>query len=112
MKWTSWCNLILGVWLFISPWLIGYATGIAAGNSLVVGIIIAIVAIVALSSYQAARGARWVNVVLGIWTIVSPWILSFSGRANVVTNDVIVGALVTIFALIGIGATRRMAAHA
>lgn len=42
---------------------------------------------------------EWVNVVLGVWLILSPWILGFSGMTNAMWNAVIVGLLVGVLAL-------------
>jgi uncharacterized membrane protein len=108
MKWTSWCNLILGIWLIISPWVIGFPTSAATGITFVVGIAVLIAAIVALSSYEAARGARWLNLILGIWVVISPWVLRFATSSNATASNVIAGALVVIFAWIGLAMRRRL----
>jgi hypothetical protein len=44
--WEDWINLVLGVWLFCSPWILSYA-GLydAMWNSLIVGFLIAALAI-------------------------------------------------------------------
>lgn len=42
---------------------------------------------------------EWVNVVLGVWLILSPWILGFSGMTGAMWNAVIVGLLVGVLAL-------------
>jgi hypothetical protein len=41
----------------------------------------------------------WANVVLGIWPILSPWSLGFSGMTSAMGNAVIVGILVGVLAL-------------
>ncbi|MFZ0591728.1 MAG: SPW repeat protein [Bryobacteraceae bacterium] len=50
----SWCNMVLGIWAFISPWVYGYtdSTGRLI-NSLCVGVIVFVFSIV--SSTLAAR---------------------------------------------------------
>lgn len=41
--WQGWVNLILGLWLIISPWVLGFSTVAGAmWNSLIVGIVVAI----------------------------------------------------------------------
>jgi hypothetical protein len=112
MKWTSWCNLILGIWLIISPWVIGFPTSAATGITLVVGIAVLIAAIAALSSIDAVRGARWLNLVLGIWVIISPWVLRFATSNNATASNVVAGALVVIFAWIGLAMRRRVSTAA
>ncbi len=40
--WQGWFNLILGLWLIVSPWLLGFSTVAAAmWNSVIVGIVVA-----------------------------------------------------------------------
>ena len=48
---------------------------------------------------------KWLNkieVIVGIWILVSPWILGFSSLAPALWNSVAVGALVTLLGLWGI----------
>lgn len=54
----SWFNVILGIWLIISPWVVGFSdiTG-ATWNAVIVGIVVAIVGLWAAlgSTATAAR---------------------------------------------------------
>lgn len=43
----------------------------------------------------------WVNLILGLWLIVSPWLLGFSSTAGAMWNSVIVGFVVAILAYWG-----------
>ncbi|MEK9154621.1 MAG: SPW repeat protein [Patescibacteria group bacterium] len=42
---------------------------------------------------------NWVNLVLGVWILISPWVLGFSGFAPALWSNIIVGVLIAIFAL-------------
>nr|WP_281166742.1 SPW repeat protein [Thermus igniterrae] len=42
---------------------------------------------------------EWLNVLLGVWLILSPWLLGFSGVGNAMWNALIVGVLVGALAL-------------
>lgn len=42
---------------------------------------------------------NWVQLVLGLWIFISPWILGFSDISTALWSNVIVGALVVIFGL-------------
>lgn len=49
-----WINLILGVWVFIAPWLLGYAANTPAlWSNLVVGLILVISSIYGMSTGKA-----------------------------------------------------------
>jgi hypothetical protein len=106
--WQDWGNLVLGLWVFISPWFLQQitATGAEAGsaatssavvwNLYIVGIAIAALAGTALFAFQAWE--EWTNLALGAWLFASPWVLGFSSSALLMWNAVIVGALVVALA--------------
>jgi len=45
------------------------------------------------------KALSWVQLVLGLWVLVSPWAMSFSDLTAALWSNVIVGALIIIFAL-------------
>src|SRR5919201_6811792 len=96
-----WINLLAGLWLIASPWIYGFfAPGApSAWNSIVVGILIALVAGARLGSGIAGAGLSWVNAVLGAWTIASPFVYGYSGDAAPTANSIIVGVIVLIVGL-------------
>jgi hypothetical protein len=51
------------------------------------------------------RSWRWVNVVLGAWLVVAPFVLGSSGTARV--DGILVGALVLALSLVRGGSKSR-----
>ena len=96
-KWCDVANLILGAILFFSPWMFGYGTGMASENAFIAGIVIAVLAIAALAAF--AVWEEWLNLIVGLWVLVSPWVLGFQGT-TAMTVHVIIGAAVAILAAI------------
>lgn len=45
------------------------------------------------------KGLSWAQLILGIWVLVSPWVIGFADISAALWSNVIVGALVVIFAL-------------
>ena len=91
-------NLILGLWLAISPWVLSYMTETTPSlNANIVGVIIAVAAAAALVSFH--KWEEWANVALAAWLIVSPFVLDFASHANALWNQIIVGLLVGALAL-------------
>ncbi|HDY73047.1 MAG TPA: hypothetical protein ENH86_00535 [Candidatus Jorgensenbacteria bacterium] len=45
------------------------------------------------------RWNYWVLIGLGLWSILSPWILGFSSLNLVTWNSITVGSLVVVFVL-------------
>ena len=61
--WKDGGNLMLGLWLAISPWALSYAHEIApARNAHIVGIVIAVAALAALGSFQ--KWEEWIDAAL------------------------------------------------
>jgi hypothetical protein len=90
-------NLALGAILFFSPWIFGFDAGRASQNAYVAGLAIAALAIAALTAF--AVWEEWLNLIVGLWTLVSPWVLGFQGT-TAMTVHVVIGAAVAILAAI------------
>jgi hypothetical protein len=96
-KWCDVANLILGAVLFFSPWMFGFDAGRASENATIAGIAIVVLAIAALAAF--AVWEEWLNLIVGLWTLVSPWILGFQGT-TAMTVHVVIGAAVAILAAV------------
>ena len=75
----------------------GFDAGTVSTNAYITGIAIAILAIAAL-----ARFAVWeelLNLIVGLWALVSPWVLGFRGTTAMMVH-VVIGAAVAILAAI------------
>jgi hypothetical protein len=90
-------NLILGAILFFSPWIFGFDAGRASENAHIAGIVIAVLAIAALAAF--ATWEEWLNLIVGLWTMVSPWVLGFQGT-RAMTVNVVIGIAVAVLAAI------------
>ena len=67
-------NLILAIWLFLSPWIVGFVNVVpAAWVAWLSGIAIAIISVVALSAF--GEWEEWINLLLGVWVLISPWVV-------------------------------------
>jgi hypothetical protein len=83
--------------LFLTPWIFGFVSDHpAAPNAWVSGIVIGVVAIAALAKF--AEWEEWINLLLGLWVLVSPWVLSFAAHATARWAHVIVGLIVGVLA--------------
>lgn len=96
---VSWLNVVLGAWLFISPWVLDFvAADDASRNAWIVGGAVAVIA--AIVVVMRVRYLAWVNVVLGAWLFISPWALGYTNLDGASWNAWIVGVLVVIVAAI------------
>jgi hypothetical protein len=105
-------NVIAGVGLALTPWLLGFAAASAAAwNAWLIGAAIALVAIGALWAF--AEWEEWVNLILGLWAIFAPWVLGFADVAPAVYAHVIAGLLVAVLSGLELWlASKRPISHA
>lgn len=97
-QWKDAVNLVLGLWLIVSPWALNFATvQVPTWNAWAVGVVIAVAALAALIAFN--KWEEWVEAALGGWLIVSPFLLGFSMVMNATWNQIIVGAIVGILAV-------------
>jgi hypothetical protein len=100
-------NLILAVWLFLSPWIVGFAGLMpAAWTAWLSAIAIAIFAIAALSAF--AEWEEWINLILGIWVLVSPWVVHVSAERSPTVVLSITGLVVAIVAAVELWMLHRL----
>ena len=90
-------NLILGVFLFFTPWIFHYPPGVESQNAMMSGIVIAVVAIAALAAF--AMWEEWLNLIVGLWVIASPWVLKFQGT-GAMRADIAIGLIVAVLAAV------------
>lgn len=97
--WQETGNLILGIWLFLSPWVFRFFhwADMDTMNFLVMGVAIAAIAVMA--KYMHALWEDWVTLVLGAWMVFSPWILGFTHNTVAFVDAVIAGLFVVGIAL-------------
>jgi hypothetical protein len=97
---ARWQNVafVLGAWLYISPWVLGFSdAGKVATNAWIFGIIIALLALSAIFAYQ--RWEEWLTAAIGVWVFISPWVLGAVSNARILWSSLVVGALLVILAL-------------
>ena len=89
--------VLAGIWLIISPYLLGFAHTGSATNAITIGIIVAILALIRILTPENTGWLSWVNIVLGVWLLISPFILGYMAAGDL-WNSIILGILVIVFA--------------
>jgi hypothetical protein len=93
--------LITGVYLAASPWITGF-NGLTtlAVNNLIAGIAYAALMGGFGHSYERTHAMAWAAAVIGVWTIIAPWVVSGNvSTTRTVVNNIIVGAVALLLAL-------------
>jgi len=106
--------ILLGLYLAISPWVVHSTDSDLRVHNLVIGLTLAAFGFgLALQPERLYRLA-WITIPIGVWLIVSPWVVSADNSApsSVIWNNVCVGILAILFGLAAqgmtVGATRGM----
>lgn len=85
----------LGMWLMAAPAVLGIS-GTAADSNHLIGALVVTWAVIAFG--EVARPVRWLNIPMGAWLLVSPWLLS--GQTDWSRwNDAAAGALLIALAV-------------
>jgi uncharacterized membrane protein len=95
VPWTLLLSTVLGVWLMAAPAVLGVTSG-AADSDHLAGALVVTWAVIAFG--QVARPARLLNVPMGLWIALAPWVLS--GATDVSRwADLAVGALLVALSI-------------
>lgn len=95
VKWASGLNVIAGLWLIISPWVLANRASATYWDDVIVGVVVAVLAFIRAAGWYSATWMSWLNVLLGLWLIVSPWVLR-AQTSQAYWNEVIVGVIIAI----------------
>ncbi len=95
---ASGLDVLAGIWILISPFVLRFMPHQATTNNVILGIVIGILAAIRFSGAYGQSWLSWINVILGIWVLITPWVLRFSHFRTATTNNVIMGIIVIILA--------------
>ncbi|MER5836722.1 SPW repeat protein [Streptomyces sp. NPDC002130] len=100
---------LLGLYCAASPWIVHYTTSQPAlvTHNLIMGIAIGLLALGFTRAPERMYGLSWAMCALGVWMIISPWVVGESPDAGVVWNNIIIGALAVILGLVCAGTAAK-----
>ena len=90
--WQDPANALLGVWLIVSPLVLGFQSDMTSlVNAVVVGVLLLATALGAIFVPRAWE--EWTETGLWLWLVVSPWVLGSStqsAKASAVVSGLVV----------------------
>lgn len=100
--------LLAGLYFAVSPWVVHFSgnTDLATHN-LIVGISIALLGLGLTLAPTRMYGLSWAMCAIGIWMIVSPWVVTRFPDAGMIWNNVVVGAITCLLGLAAAGVVMR-----
>lgn len=97
LQWEDWVGIALGAWMLVSPWVLGFSDhSVATFNALIMGTILVLEELLELGVHETSE--EWIDLVAGLWLMVSPSVLGFSSLTLASVNTITVGLLTVLFA--------------
>ncbi len=92
-------NALLGVALLMTPWYFDLGSETAAArNAFISGAAIAVIAVLALS--KSYDWEEYINLAIGLWVSISPWVLGFAETGSPMWVHVVIGLAVAALAAV------------
>ena len=109
-RWQDKVGVVLGVLLFISPWVIGFATAPAAAwSAWIIGV--ATVVFFGIAVSKPREWEEWVNLVLAAIMLVVPFIFGFSELGGATATFWVLGILIGADAIWALVQARQTQHH-
>ncbi len=102
VQWASGLNALAGLWLIISPFILGFAQydPWMMWNDTAFGIVVAILAGIRAGGAYTAVWVSWINILIGIWLIVSAFLFARPSLMVPFWNNIGIGVIVVILGII------------
>lgn len=109
-RWASAGNVLAGLWLILAPFVLNFeGAEIAQWNHVIVGSAVLVLAAIRAFDPDERESMSWMNVVLGLWMIVSPFLLGYANVNDAQANSLVTGVI--ILALAAFSAYETNEAH-
>ena len=97
-RWQDWMDVLLGCWLVVSPWEMGYTLNNAAtANACGLGGVLIVFNLIS-ACRLIDEGQEIFNILLGIWLLLSPYSLGFATENKPAINAFAAGAVIVALA--------------
>ncbi len=96
-RWSQIPLLVLGLWLIVSPFSLGYRSVPMIWSDVISGILVTVLAVIAFRTKRV--WAAWANTFVGLWLAFAPVVFR-TPDAAAYANDTLIGMLVVTFAVL------------
>ncbi len=102
MKRLLWINVVLGLWLLVAPFTLGYSASstTAAANDVVLGILVLAGSWWIAAGMEGAVGVAVFEALCGLWLLIAPFVLMITHLPAAMSNDMIVGVIVLVISVV------------
>lgn len=105
-RWQDVVNIVVGVCVALSPWVLGYAEELpsATWSAVVAGVIV--IAVAAIDLDVPGAWEEWIAMLAGLWLVISPFALGFTEHTNALVSALAGGIVIMVFAAWALWGTR------
>ncbi len=103
INWQNGAILLVGIWLMVALFVLNItppedgSLSTVTWNFVLLGVATALMALAIIFSYNIWE--VWITMALGLWTVVSPWVLGFEDQSTLKMNAMVCGILIFAAAL-------------
>ena len=107
-------SLLAGLFLAVSPWIVGFQAVSPALtiNNLITGLALVVLALGFGPAFERTHAMSMAAFLIGVWTIIAPYVIYQSPRTTrLEVSNIVTGAVICLFALMTMGmgmASERM----
>ncbi|MEW2486214.1 SPW repeat protein [Streptomyces sp. NPDC048411] len=100
---------LVGLYCAVSPWVLHFTASqpTLVQHNLIMGIAIAVLGLGFTVMPDRMYGLSWAICAMGIWMIISPWVVASSPDMGVILNNVIIGGLAVLLGLACVGVAMK-----
>ncbi|MCF3142650.1 SPW repeat protein [Streptomyces platensis] len=101
--------LLVGLYCAVSPWILHFAGAQSAlmVHNLILGVAIALMAVGFTVAPDRMYGLSGAMCAIGVWMIISPWIVGSSPDAGVIWNNIVIGVLTFLLGAMCVAAASK-----
>src|SRR3954470_4536665 len=100
-------TVFLGLWLAISPWVIGYSSPRHAMLVTAIGVVALLAGLASTVLWTSTNVPMWLAFGLGVCTFLIPMIRNMAGPSLAANNDLIAGPLLALSASAALAGRQR-----
>ncbi|MFI5685290.1 SPW repeat protein [Streptomyces sp. NPDC051636] len=100
--------LVAGLYLAASPWIAGFnGFTTLAVNNLITGVAYALLLSGFGQAYERTHARAWAAAMIGVWTIIAPWVVAGNvDTTRTIVSNIVVGVVALLLALAAGSAAR------
>lgn len=101
--------LLVGLYCAVSPWILHFFASQQAlmVHNLILGVAISLMAVGFTVAPDRMYGLSGAMCAIGVWMIISPWIVGSSPDAGVIWNNIVIGALTFLLGAMCVAAASK-----